>query len=324
MSMLSAEVAEWSATPKPMRILPPPAPIHEEEVEIRVLATGLHQLVRTRAAGKHYTSTSLPHVPGVDGVGVNVSTGKKSYFTTLTTGEGTFAEIINVPVEDVTELPGGVDPVVAAALMNPVMSSWMGLKKRVDFLKDRKGKEGKPWKVLIMGATSASGKIAIKVARTLGATQVVGAARNKDALAALPLDSTIILQDPPTSTDFSAAADADVVLDYLYGPWPAAYLTSATTATAKNALTWVGIGAMAGDGAEIPAAGLRRRDVSVRGAGPGAWKLEEYAAEVPGMLNVLVGEGDEGIRKVKMEDVEEGWMSREKGRVVFVFGDEGV
>ncbi|KAJ3463400.1 hypothetical protein MRS44_008186 [Fusarium solani] len=266
MSMLSAEVAEWGATPKPMRILPPPAPIHEEEVEIRVLATGLHQLVRTRAAGKHYTSTSLPHVPGVDGVGVNVSTGKKSYFTTLTTGEGTFAEIVNVPVED-----------------NPVMSSWMGLKKRVDFLKDRKGKEGKPWKVLIMGATSASGKIAIKVARTLGATQVVGAARNKDALAALPLDSTIVLQDPPTSTDFSAAADADVVLDYLYGPWPAAYLTSASTASAKNALTWVGIGAMAGDGAEIPAAGLRRRDVSVRGAGPGAWKLEEYAAEVAGI-----------------------------------------
>ncbi|KAF4974472.1 hypothetical protein FDECE_18666, partial [Fusarium decemcellulare] len=260
MSMLSAEVAQWGDAPKPMKVIPPPAPKHDTEVEVRVLATGLHQLVRTRAAGKHYTSTSLPHVPGVDAVGINVSTGKKVYFTTLNTGEGTYAEIINVPVDDVTELPDGVDPVVAAALMNPVMSSWMGLRKRVDFLKDRTGKEGKPWKVLIMGATSASGKIAIKVARTLGATHVVGAARNKDALSTLSLDSTITLQDPPTSTDFSAAADADVVLDYLYGPWPAAYLMSPSTFSAKNALTWVGIGAMAGNDAEIPAAGLRRRD----------------------------------------------------------------
>ncbi|KAM5348988.1 hypothetical protein ACJ41O_008811 [Fusarium nematophilum] len=323
MYILSAEVAEWGAAPKTMEILPPPSPIHDTDVQIRVLATGLHQVVRTRAAGKFYIPLELPHVPGVDGVGVNVSTGKKVYFSTLASSQGTFAEVVNVPVADVAEVPEGVDPVVAAAMMNPVMSSWMALRKRVDFLRDRTDKEGKPWKVLILGATSASGKIAIKVARTLGATQVIGAARNADALAKLPLDGTVLLKEQPTETDFSAAADVDVVLDYLYGPWPAAYLMSATTAEAKNPVTWVGIGALAGDGAGIPAAGLRKRDVSLRGSGPGAWRVEELGGEMEGMLGVLVGEEEDGgIVRVRMEDVEEGWNRRERGRVVFVFGEK--
>ncbi|KAL6919023.1 hypothetical protein ACHAPO_004138 [Fusarium lateritium] len=314
MSMLSAEVTEWGQTPKPVKIDPPQTP-NDGETEIRVLATGLHQLVRSRAAGKHYTATELPHRPGVDGVGVNVSTGKKVYFSLLGTTGGSYAEIVNAPTRSIVELPYGVDPVVAAAMINPVMASWMALRKRVD-LKD------KGFKVFINGVTTASGKIAIKVARHLGATSVVGSARNQEALSKLDLDASVVLASTPTETDFTSAADADIVLDFLYGPWPNAFLLSASTASAKNAITWINIGSMAGDGGDISAMGLRRRDVTVRGSGPGSWDPRELGAETVGMLKVLVGVRSDGLKKYRFEDVEKGWNDKGRDRVVFVFGEE--
>ncbi|CAJ0545270.1 hypothetical protein HG530_008294 [Fusarium avenaceum] len=318
MSILSAEVTEWGQAPKSIKVSPPPAPTSEKETQIKVLATGLHQLVRSRAAGKHYTATELPHIPGVDGVGIDVSTGKKVYFSLLGTTQGSYAEVLNAPSHNIVELPEGVDPVVAAAMINPVMASWMALRKRVDW----SGREGKPFKVFINGVTSASGKIAIKVARHLGASSVVGAARNSDALSKLDLDAGIVLQETPSETDFSSAADADIVLDFLYGPWPSAYLLSPSTASAKNPITWINIGSMAGDAGEISAMGLRRRDVTLRGSGPGSWNPAELGAETVGMLKVLVGQSDEGLKKYRIEDVEKGWSDKGRDRVVFVLGEQ--
>ncbi|KAF7536178.1 hypothetical protein G7Z17_g13087 [Cylindrodendrum hubeiense] len=318
MSILAAQVAEWGSSPKAVQVPSPVSPTDESTVQIRVLATGLHQLVRARAAGLHYTSVALPHTPGVDGTGIDVSTGKQVYFNTLGSGTGTFAEIVNVPRSSVAELPSGVDAVQAAGLMNPVMSSWMALTQRVDLVKNGQKKD---WSCFILGATSASGKLAIKVARILGATRVIGAGRNEAALKALGLDDIVVLQETPTDTDFTIAANVDVVLDYLYGPWIAAYLGSPTTRAGTTPLTWVCIGSMAGLDGVVPAAGLRQRDVSVRGSGPGAWSTETLDGEAAGMLKVLDGVREESIRKVRLEDVEAEWTSKSKGRVVFVLGD---
>ncbi|KAH8721867.1 hypothetical protein BGZ61DRAFT_347339 [Ilyonectria robusta] len=318
MTMLAAQVAEWGASPKAVQVPLPATPTDDSMVQIRVRAAGLHQLVRTRAAGKHYTAVSLPHTPGVDGTGVDVSTGKQVYFNTLGAGTGTFAELVNVPRSSVAELPSGVDAVQAAGLMNPVMSSWMALRQRVDFIKSGQKKD---WSCFILGATSMSGKLAIKVARMLGATRVIGAGRNEAALKTLGLDEIIVLKETPLDTDFGVAADVDVVLDYLYGPWIGAYLGSPTTRAGTTPLTWVCIGSMAGLDGAVPAAGLRQRDVSVRGSGPGAWSTETLDAEAAGMLGVLDGVREEGIREVRMEDVEAEWTSGGKGRVIFVLGD---
>lgn len=319
MSIISAQVTEWGSPPKIINVSHPPTPTDDSTVQIKVIATGLHQLVRTRAAGKHYTSGPLPHTPGVDGTGIDVETGKTVYFSTMgdLAAGGSFSAVVNVPRASTAELPPGVDPVQAAGLMNPVMSGWMALRKRVDFVRDGADKE---WTCFVLGATSASGKIAIKVARMLGAKRVVGAARNEAALKGLGLDDYVVLQDEPTATDFGPAAAADVVLDYLYGPWIGAFLGSATTKGANSALTWVQIGSLAGMDGSVPAAGLRSRDVTVRGSGPGAWNVAELAEEQAGMLGVLVGVNEGDVREVRIEDIEREWESKAKGRVVFVFG----
>lgn len=321
-TILAAQITQWGSPPQTVRI-PAPAPpaADSSEVQIRVIATGLHQITRARAEGKHYTSSSLPHTPGVDGTGVDVSTGKLVYFTALT-GSGSFAEVVNVARSSVHEMPEGVDPVQAAALMNPVMSSWMALRKRVDVFRDGKPEQVKPWSCFILGATSMSGRIAIKVARLWGATRIVGAGRNEALLKTLDLDDVIVLGENPETTDFSAAASADVVLDYLYGPYFTNFFTSPSTLKARNPITWVCIGSVVGNFGTVASAGLRKRDVTIRGSGPGAWSFADFEAEGPEMLKVLVGVKEEGIREVKIEDVETEWNNVDGGRVVFVLGEQ--
>ncbi|KAI0690717.1 hypothetical protein C8T65DRAFT_745696, partial [Cerioporus squamosus] len=200
----AAQVSSWGSPPVYTAVTAPPAPLPESGiVQIRVLAAGAHQLVRSRAAGKHYTSGPLPHVVGVDGVGSTVPGGKLVYFITLRTGGGSFAEVVNVPKSYVFDLPEGVKPEAVAAMVNPAMSSWMAIKTRVDMT--QLPKEG--WTALVVGATSASGVIAAATARKLGATKVIGVARNAEKLAAVPnIDVQVVIADPsPPPTSPSSA-----------------------------------------------------------------------------------------------------------------------
>ncbi|KPM46059.1 hypothetical protein AK830_g493 [Neonectria ditissima] len=307
MSMLAIQAPE-GGKPKAVQVSPPAAPADDSTIQVRVLAAGLHQVVRSRTSGKHYSVENKPATTqGVDGTGINISTGKAVYFHTLATGDGTFAELVNVPARDAVELPEDVDPVQAAALANPVLSSWMALRKRAGPLR-----EG--WTCLILGVTGTSGQLAIKVAKTMGASKIIGAGRNEETLKRLDLDEYIVLRDPASSTDFSAAATVDVVLDYVYGPYVHAYLS---TTRSRTPLTWVGIGAMAGHEATFPSQALRRRDVTVRGAGLGSWSKGDLSTELPGIIGVLKGVKMGGLREVGMADAEEGWAIQGE-RVVFV------
>lgn len=100
-------------------------------------------------------------------------------------------------------VPEGMDPVQASALLNPAMSSWMALRTRTTNLPST-------FTALVMGATFASGSIAISLARSLGAGKVVGVARNLATLETLDLDEKIVLQDPVEKTDFSKLGNVDV------------------------------------------------------------------------------------------------------------------
>ncbi|KAL2886097.1 putative NADPH-dependent quinone reductase tdiC [Ceratocystis lukuohia] len=310
--MLEITVDDWSAGPKVVES-PPPGPPSSSEIQVTLLATGLHQLVRSRASGRHYSSGSLPHRPGIDGVGIDTATGKHVYFSTLVSGHGSFAHTLNIPKNHAVLLPVDVDPCQAAALMNPVMGTWMALTQRVD-LDELRQRQPHGWSVLILGATSASGRMAVRVARALGAKKVVGAARSEKGLKAVPgLDAHVILNaEKPSATDFAQARGVDVVLDYVYGPYAEAYLRQLKTDTK---LVYINIGALAGAEAAVPSSALRSNQVEIKGAGLGSWNLEKLMPEVEGMLSVLKGVKEE-LTVVKLQNVEAGWAA--KGRVVFI------
>ena len=317
--MHQAQVHTWGEPPRYVEVPSPPSP-GPGEVKVKLLATGLHRVVRSRAAGSHYSSSSssagLPHVPGIDGTGTTED-GKIVYFSSFT-GPGAMSEEVNLPARSLVELPEGLDPIKAAALVNSAMSSWMALAARTSGLKQGFG-------VLILGVTSASGRLAVPLSRALGAGSVVGAARNGEAMKRLGLDTSIVLSDKVEDTDWSVLGQegVDIVLDYVGGPLTT-HLLSTIHVPAGRALQYVHIGSLSGSTSiSIPGAALRGEDITIRGSGPGAWSLEGLGREMPGLLEALKGvdDGMVGVRSVSLRDVEAEWVREESGqgeRVVFV------
>ena len=133
--------------------------VAEGRVEAEVLASAVHVIVRTIAAGQHYSSTTKPpFVPGLDGV-VRLPDGRRVYAAGVQAPYGMLAERAAVPANAAVEVPEGLSSATAAALVNPAASSWVPL--------SRLGAEGAT--VLVVGATGTSGLLAVQTARALGA-----------------------------------------------------------------------------------------------------------------------------------------------------------
>jgi NADPH:quinone reductase-like Zn-dependent oxidoreductase len=247
---------------------PVPVPQDPGEVLVDVLAVGLHPRVRSQADGSHYTSSGeLPLVPGIDGVG-RAPDGTLRYFILPDTTMGAMAEQTVVDLRRSVVLPAGSDPVPTAAAMNPAMSSWLALRRRITFA------EGQH--VLVLGATGNAGRMAVQVAKHLGAGHIIGAGRQPERLAALTAlgaDATVSLDG--TAGEVArrlgqAARDVDVVIDYLWGQ-PAADTMVAVVMDRTDRgqpLAWIQVGSVAGPAAAVPSAALRAARLQIVGAGP--------------------------------------------------------
>jgi len=131
------------------------------------------------------------------------------------------------------DVPADVDDVTAAAIANPGMSSWAALVERAKLVQGES--------VLINGATGAAGRLAIQIAKHLGAKAVVVTGRKPrdfEALRALGADETIALTLPEGELiDALRTAierwDVAVVLDYLWGS-PAQRIFDAIAANASG------------------------------------------------------------------------------------------
>ncbi|KIW03036.1 uncharacterized protein PV09_05689 [Verruconis gallopava] len=303
--MKHAIITAWEEPPKFVDTAAPQLDPVDDKVLIRVEAAAAHQLVRLRASGKHYSVKTLPHVPGVDGVGTTPD-GQNVYFFTFAPAPGSFAEFVRVPKGNVTPLPDGLDKIQVAALVNPVMSSWMALRRRT-FCRPPN------FTVLILGATSTSGRLAISVARALGAGRVIGCARNEESLARLGLDQAIRLREPVTETDFSDLQDVDVVLDYVYGQ-AAAHLLSTIKCTRR--VQFIQIGSLSGPTIDLPAHTIRSKNISLIGSGIGSWADEELREELPDLLQAMTKFETVTLNVVPLSEIERHW-SEGKDRTVF-------
>src|SRR5262249_14145670 len=129
MMMNAAVVTSFAEPPHYQPFAAPMA--NDGEILVDVLAAGLHPRVRSGAAGQHYTSSgTLPLIPGVDGVGRRPD-GKLVYFAADDDTLGTMADKAVVDPRRSVELPDGADVAKVAAAMNPAMSSWVALRRRV-------------------------------------------------------------------------------------------------------------------------------------------------------------------------------------------------
>jgi NADPH:quinone reductase-like Zn-dependent oxidoreductase len=290
------------------------------EVLIEVKAAGLHPIVKALASGKHYGSTGeLPFVPGVDGVG-RLADGKRVYFGVTRSPYGSFAERAVTQPWMCIALPEGLDDAAAAALANPGMSSRAAL-TRAQF------EAGES--VLILGATGSAGRLAVQIARRLGAKRIVGTGRNAKSLAeltALGADAVIPLEQERKALvnafRQAIAEKIDVVLDYLWGQ-PAEILLEAISqkglSHAAPRIRFVQIGNSAGPTISLAGATLRSSGLELLGSGFGSASLEQIMQAV----NELFQEAAKkpfrnAVKTAPMRDVEALWNSKEEGvRLVF-------
>jgi NADPH:quinone reductase-like Zn-dependent oxidoreductase len=312
MTMMNAAVVTSFAEPPHYQRFETPRPSAEGEVLADVLAAGLHPRVRSGAAGKHYTSSgTLPMIPGVDAVG-RLPDGRLVYFAAADDVLGTMADKALVDPGRSVQLPDGIDVATVAAAMNPAMSSWVALRRRVPL---RPGQS-----VLILGATGNAGAMAVRVARRLGAGRIVGAGRDIGRLEALlpaGADEVVQLTDDADATAgalAAAAAETDIVVDYLWGRPAQVAIPALLTARSdrSRALDWIQVGAITGPTIELPSAVLRSANFRLQGSGQGSVSPRTYLAELPSLVDEIAA-GTIAVRAnpVPLSHVASAWLAGE-------------
>jgi NADPH:quinone reductase-like Zn-dependent oxidoreductase len=289
------------------------------EKRIAVAAAAISQVVKSRASGKHYSSSGhFPFVVGIDGVG-RLDDGSRVYFVLPSAPHGSMAERTVVPAAQCLALPDELDDLTAAAIANPGMSSWAAYTERARL---RAGET-----VLVNGATGTAGRLAVQIARHLGAGKVIATGRNADALrsvAALGADVTIPLTESSEALEETFrqqfAQGVDVVIDYLWGKSAECLLIAGAKAGADAVpIRFVQIGAVSGADITLPSVVLRSSAIELMGSGIGSVAFDRFTYCIGELLRATVPGGFKiATNPVPLSEVEQAW-PRDEGtrRTVF-------
>jgi NADPH:quinone reductase-like Zn-dependent oxidoreductase len=317
--MMNAAVVQSFDAPPRYATFAAPVPAEGERL-VHVTAAGLHPIVKSLAKGMHYGSTGqLPFVPGVDGVG-RLEDGTRVYFGAAHPPFGSFSErslasgVICIP------LPEGLDDVTAAAIANPAMSSWVALTARAKFVPGES--------VLILGATGVAGKLAIQIAKHLGARRVIAAGRGSlERLESLGADAVIQTHQEPAAVVSAMRAELagsgiDVVLDYLWGhPAERFFEAISQKGLSKSAprVRYIQIGNSAGMTIPLSASILRSSGLELLGSGFGSASFDQIRQAITSFFEASAKHPFQFRTKAApLRDVEALWNSGEEGvRLVF-------
>ncbi len=240
----------------------------KDEVIVRVRAASLKAVDKQLASGSHFASPrELPVICGTDGVG-DLTDGTRVFFGGPRRPFGAMAQRTVAPAAFCFPIPDSLDDATAAALPNPGVSAWLVLSQRA--------KVAKGETVLILGATGVTGKLAVQIAKLLGAGRVIASGRNAkslDKLRELGADATIQLNQPDDELRKAFAQEAgeggfNVVIDYVWGR-PTELLLAAITrpefAAINSETRLVQVGESAGPNISLPAAVLRSTALTILG-----------------------------------------------------------
>jgi NADPH:quinone reductase-like Zn-dependent oxidoreductase len=267
---------------------------------VTLVAAGIHQLTRSVAVGRHYsTGAVFPVIPGLNAV-ARTAGGDLVFTSSAPPPFGTFAERIASPAAMRFSLPDGAPAEAVAAGVNPGMASWLPLTAR-------QAEAGPLGTVLILGVTGISGYLAAQNARLLGATRVIGAGRNPAGLeraAAAGAQTTALTGDRDTDAAAIAAAlgagapstgapgtgAPGLVLDFVWGPVAeTAFAALARSGFGEDSadIKYVQIGALGGPDAAVPSSLLRSRKLTISGSGAGSVTAASIATQIPAYIKLI-------------------------------------
>jgi NADPH:quinone reductase-like Zn-dependent oxidoreductase len=291
----------------------------EGVVRVKVAASALSHITRGRASGAHYSSLgTFPFVPGIDGTGT-LDDGTRVYFLMPEAPFGGMAEYCLVKAARCIPLPAALNDVTAAAIAIPGMSSWAAFVERAKLARGET--------VLVNGATGASGRLAVQIAKHLGAGKVIATGRDEATLKALHgvgADVTIgLTQDKQAlETEFQNQfrEGVGVVLDYLWGPSAELLLASAAkVAPDAVPIRFIEIGSVSAPSITLPSAVIRSTAIELMGSGIGSVSMPRVFDAIAKVLNAAVPAGLQiATKAVSLREIELHWAVREgRARTVF-------
>jgi NADPH:quinone reductase-like Zn-dependent oxidoreductase len=308
--MKAAVLHQFGAPPR-YEDFPDPTP-GADELLLHVKAVSLENADRAMATGQHYASRQmmpqLPAIAGFDGIGA-LEDGRLVGFGGLKPPYGSMAERVVIPNGYFVPVPEGVDALTAAAVPAGALTSLFPLKWTA------KLQPGET--VLVNGATGFSGRLAVQIAKLLGAGRVVGTGRNPAslrALAALGADAVIYLTQPDAQLAEAFTREAgpgcNVILDFLWGHPTEALIQTLIPrelSFAKRRVRLIQIGEIAGPAISLTGDALRTSGLEICGAGAGL--TPEAIREGTTMVWDLIRAGKlhADVEAVPLKDIEAAW-----------------
>jgi NADPH:quinone reductase-like Zn-dependent oxidoreductase len=292
---------------------------------VHVKASALSQFTKARASGSHYSvDGTFPVIAGTDGVGVNQD-GKRIYFALPEAPFGALAERSLVSTQHCIPLPDGLEDVTAAAIANPGMSAWAALVERACL---QRGDT-----VLVNGATGTAGRIAVQLAKYLGAKKVIATGRNESELQEVKtLGADVVIPfslgalHPLGGKRYEQAVikefgeGINVVIDYLWGESARvviAAIAKGVEDTSPARFVHVG-GASGEESIDLPGAALRSSSIVLMGSG---YKSVPLQALLNAVRNAFDAVGPANLqiatKTVPLSEVESHWNAPGKPRLVF-------
>jgi NADPH:quinone reductase-like Zn-dependent oxidoreductase len=296
---------------------------------VYVSASALSRFSKSRSSGEHYSSDgAFPAVAGADGVG-RTADGRRVYFALPEAPYGALAERSLVRTERCVPVPDGLDDITAAALANPGMSAWAGLVERAHL---RRGET-----VLVNGATGTAGRIAVQLAKHLGAGKVIATGRNAEELeevkalgADVAIPFAIDALHPSGAEEYERALEAefadgiDVVIDYLWGESAKAIIVAIAKAVDDaTPVRFVHVGGASGEETiELPGAALRSSAILLMGSGVKSVRMEVLLDAVRKVFEIATAAHLQiATRCVPLAEIEAVWKDAPgKPRLVFTIG----
>ncbi|MET8146073.1 zinc-binding alcohol dehydrogenase family protein [Sphaerisporangium sp. NPDC005288] len=292
------------------------------EVIIEVKAVAVENVDKAIAAGTHYAGEKylgrFPVIPAFDGIGA-LPDGTLVGFGDIRLPYGALAEKAVVPKGSYVPIPDDVDPAVATVMASAITA--MSMKAAAGFVPGET--------VLVQGATGVAGRLAVKVARLLGAGRIVATGRDDDqlrqvqAMGADTVINTAVSDEALAQAYLDAKGDGgyDVVVDYLWGR-PSEILLRALVPRSfafGKPTRVVQIGESAGSELALAASSLRTSGVEIYGAAKGLdpQTMEELYQQI--VTWTRSGELTFDVEKVPLSDIETAWQRTDlKGRRLVV------
>jgi NADPH:quinone reductase-like Zn-dependent oxidoreductase len=221
-----------------------------------------------------------------------------------------------------------LDDITAAAIAIPGMSAWAAMIERAQL------KAGET--VLVNGATGTPGRLAVQLAKYLGAAKVIATGRNQqelEELKGLGADITIPFVlgalHPSGTKRFEQAlmqeflSGIDVVVDYLWGE-SARTIIAAIAKSVEDAkpVRFVHAGGASGEESiNLPGAGLPSSAIVLMGSGAKSVRWSILLAAIKSVFEATIPAGLQiATKTVPISEVEHYWGAPGKPRVVFTLG----